>query len=127
MYEDIKLAEKSRYVRNQFPYGLHNESIDIIAKEIDALPDFDLIKNTDPQLYNMLWNNLSIPESFLFNENRELALSQMIIIDNLTKKIYKFDDNDNIDTNKVVSIYKIGAKFALDNPNVKVPLQLFKT
>jgi len=44
--EDLKL---------QYPYA-HNSLMDMLASELGILPDFNDIKEKDPELYDMIWN-----------------------------------------------------------------------
>ncbi|KAN0024135.1 hypothetical protein ACTFIV_008533 [Dictyostelium citrinum] len=69
MLEDIKIIEKVRNLnekhnRPQFVLESSLLFCDDLAKQIGALPDFNKLKENDPQIYNIIWNNLFHPSFY---------------------------------------------------------------
>lgn len=55
-FEINKAREKRKLnLKLQFPYD-HDALMDMLASELGILPDFDDIKEKDPELYDMIWN-----------------------------------------------------------------------
>jgi dimethylaniline monooxygenase (N-oxide forming) len=51
-----KAREKRKLnLKLQFPYD-HDALMDMLASELGILPDFNDIKEKDPELYDMIWN-----------------------------------------------------------------------
>ena len=76
--------------KEQFPYGSHPEICDTLAREMNLLPDLDELKRTEPNLYKMFWNNVSVSANWLYKENRELCVSVMKNVDLLYNQEYDF-------------------------------------
>ncbi len=55
---------------------------DELAKEIGLLPDFERIKDEDPELYKMMWDGLPVSAQYRYNENKEFAIQ-------ITKEAYQ--------------------------------------
>ncbi|EGC31147.1 hypothetical protein DICPUDRAFT_57884 [Dictyostelium purpureum] len=90
---DINLKEQYeiRYnsIKNQhFSFVDHVIHSDQLAKEIGCLPDFDEIKKTNTELYEMLWNGLFCNACYrLVGENSKPSLSKKTL--NYYYMIYK--------------------------------------
>jgi len=57
MKSEINLARERRKadLKMQYPYA-HNQLMDMLATELGVIPNFEEIKNSDPELYDMIWN-----------------------------------------------------------------------
>lgn len=58
---------------------------DDIAKEIGALPDFEKIKESEPELYRMLWEGPLSSIHYRLNENKEFTMQHIHEIDEYIK------------------------------------------
>lgn len=59
---------------------------DDIAREIGALPDLDSIKESDPDVYRILWEGPLASIHYRLNENKEFALKHIHEIDDYINK-----------------------------------------
>jgi len=79
--------------RSQFPHGDYIGFCDDLAKQINAYPDFENIKDKDPDLYRLLYDNPMFPPHYrLFglNAKPQLAMSSLKELDLLINKgVYK--------------------------------------
>lgn len=48
-------ARRTQDLKLQYPYA-HNQLMDMLAKELGILPDYNELKQTNPELYDMVWN-----------------------------------------------------------------------
>jgi dimethylaniline monooxygenase (N-oxide forming) len=55
---------------------------DDMAREIGLLPNFEKIKDEDPELYKMLWEGVPVSALYLYNQNKDLAIQ-------ITKEAYQ--------------------------------------
>ena len=125
MLEEINKIEKKRLLskrRVQYPYGSQVDLVDEIASEIGILPDFDQLKAKEPDLYRKLWFNTSVP--YHFRLDLKQARDCVNEIDELKKKVYKFDDDDE---HAEISIAKLAVKFQDENRNYVINNHIFKT
>jgi dimethylaniline monooxygenase (N-oxide forming) len=69
---------KQQFIRKLNLQQEQNENfvayMDDIAKEIDALPDFEKIKETDEDLYRILCNGLAAPVHYRLKDKKDLAV-----------------------------------------------------
>ena len=117
MRHDERLREKAGH--NQYPHGIYNELIDKLAAEVDALPDFDELKQNDPDLYRMLWKNGTIVSHFCYKEKPELCIDIMKEVDEIIQKKYVFEEHELDDRSTALLAQKFSRNF-------RIPLHLFK-
>ena len=117
MRKDAMLAEKAQ--SNQYPHGIYNELIDKLASEIDALPDFEFIREANPYLYEMLWCNGTIPSHFCLQEKPALSISIMKEVDEIIRRKYVFTDEEIFDNSTSLLAKKFSEFYS-------IPLHLFK-
>jgi hypothetical protein len=113
---------------NEYPYGVYNKFVDILAKDVNSLPDFDKIYQENSEIYRMLWNNGTIPSHFAYNNDktREISLKILKQVDELTKKQYILSDNDLLNgyfNGDYLPTFKLASQFS---KNYKIPMHLFK-
>jgi dimethylaniline monooxygenase (N-oxide forming) len=76
MEKNLEEARKKRFLKVK-PQALDADYTlftDELAKEINALPDFERIKEEDPDLYKMMWEGLPVPAHYRYNDDKELAI-----------------------------------------------------
>lgn len=116
---DLKLQYPQEFV----------EALDMLAEEIGILPNFQKLKVENPELYRKLWGNCSTVNSLtLFDESaseekKKRAMRILNTINEISKKQYKFEDNDETFTPKLSFLSE---KFAKLNQNIVVPTQIFQ-
>jgi dimethylaniline monooxygenase (N-oxide forming) len=80
--EDMKAGiDDQRNIRNklpraQFPHS-YVELANSIAKELNLLPDFEYLKSNDQDAYKLLWEGVTVPDLYRFNEDKQLALETL--------------------------------------------------
>jgi hypothetical protein len=84
--EQIKLGRKE-----QFPYGAFVEICDKLANEMKLLPDFEEMKESNPSLYRLFWDNLTIASQWIYKQNPELVLDLMNEIDKVYLAEYELE------------------------------------
>ena len=117
MKRDAKLAERAQ--NNQYPHGIYNELIDKLAAQVDALPDFELMRAANPRLYEMLWRNGTIPSHFCLKEKPALAVAIMKEADEIIRRKYKFEEEELFDNSTSLLAKKFSQYYS-------IPLHLFK-
>jgi hypothetical protein len=113
---------------NEYPRESYNKLIDTLAKQADSLPDFARIAKHDPDLYEMLWVNGTVPAHFSYNnpKTREISLKLLHEVDEMINKKYCLCDEDlkscfyNSDYLPTLKLAELFAK------NYKIPIHLFR-
>lgn len=120
-----RLREKRKSKsKEQYVYGEHIAIIDMLAKECDALPDFDLIKEKDPELYKYLWERVTLSIHFTVGtKNEEFGRKLMKRLDDIYNQEYEFDHDDLY---KHESITLLAEKFC-SKPNQYLNMNIYKT
>lgn len=62
--------------RPQFPHN-YIELANSIAEEMNLMPDFENLKENDPEVFDILWEGVTIPDFYKFNESKELAINSI--------------------------------------------------
>lgn len=125
MLKEIEKLSKRRQLsstRLQYPYGSQVDLVDEIARQIGILPDFEQMKNEDPELYRKLWFNTSVP--YHFRLDLQQARDDINELDRLKGEIYAFDDDDE---QAEISIAELAKKFQEKNRNYVIHNHIFKT
>jgi len=108
----------------QYAFGEHTEIVDILAEQLNVLPDFEKIKKSDPELYHKLWNNPVISSHFVLGtQHDELDRKLLQEVHDMNNFEYTFDDND---PSNYVSISLLAKKFST-NPRYKINTDIFHT
>ncbi len=79
--------------KEQFPYGLFIEICDRLANKMNLLPDFEELRQKDPQIYKLFWSNLSISAHWIYKQNPQLVIDLMNEIDELFVKEYELESD----------------------------------
>ena len=127
---DMHLEESKRYKKsnNEYPRGAYNRLIDSLAEEANALPNFEKIKQENPEIYHMLWNNGTIPCHFAYNneKTRETSIKLMKEVDDMINKKYFLTDQDLLCgyfNGDYLPTFKLAEQFS---KNYKIPMHLFR-
>lgn len=124
MLKEIEKLKKKRALNLnvQYPHGTQADMVDLFAKELGIQHKFEDLKQNNVDLFNKVWNNVTTPCQYRL----DLQMSHDILddIDYLGKQTYKFNDDDD---RAEVSIREIAKVFNKNQPNLQVPLHLFKT
>jgi hypothetical protein len=73
---EFERSIRNKQPRSQFPHN-YVELANSIAEELRLLPDFENLKETDPESYKLLWEGVTVPDLYRFNENKELAIASL--------------------------------------------------
>jgi hypothetical protein len=109
--ERIKLNRKE-----QFPYGQFVEICDRLAKTMDLLPDFGELKQKDPKLYKLFWDNLLISSHWIYKQNPKLASDLMNEINGIYNQEFELDSENPscaVKARKFNQIFKYQTNFKL--------------
>jgi hypothetical protein len=92
------------------------------------LPDFEKIKNENPEIHHMLWNNGTIPCHFAYNneKTKNISLKLMEEVDEMIKKKYFLTDQDLLSgyfNGDYLPTFKLAEQFS---KNYKISLNLFR-
>jgi len=82
MEQGIKkeLALRALDPKPQFAHANYIRILDTIAKHLGVLPDFETIKEADPNLYKTLWEGAILPVHFrLFGLGKQPALARQVL------------------------------------------------
>lgn len=79
----------------QFPYGPYLLITDQIAQELGLLPDLKTIKETQPELYDYLWNDLVTWSHYLFDkQNKEYFWDMLKEVREIKTRVYEITGNE---------------------------------
>jgi hypothetical protein len=95
----------------QFAYGYYAEMPDKIAREMGLLPDFERLKQTDPELYRKFYDNVGIPPHWNFDEDPALAKRLMDEIDDIYKAEYDVADESKLTFDEKVRLFNQKFKY----------------
>lgn len=123
MFKFINGLEKKRQLKlkQQYPYGSQVDVIDILANELNISHDFEDLKVSNSELYNQLWNNVSL--ACQFRLERPSSIERLREINELKQKEYLFGDDD---TENEASITEIAKVFNEEQKEHQVPIHLFR-
>ena len=94
MRETIDKEENARDLSQQYPYGDHLALTDSIAEEMDLLPDFEALKQTDPESFDLFWNYAVFPAQYTFKEDKESAVALMKRVKSLSDRNYQIEEKE---------------------------------
>lgn len=118
-------ARRKMNLGEQFSYGTYNEILDELGQQLDALPDFDTLKRTDPRVYDLMANYPILScHYFYHDETRRGVLAEKLSeIEEIVRKEYEFDADLSDDE---ITTEMLAARFAAENPKYNVPIHIFK-
>lgn len=124
MCQEINKLENKRKLnlQHQYPIGSQVDIIDGLGKQLGIHHDFEKLKVENPNLFNQLWNNVSL--SCHYRLDRDETFGVLNEIDRLKNTEYIFKDNDE---RSEVSITEIADKFRQKQTQYKIPMHLFRT
>ena len=96
--ECLKKQEESRNKDKgaQYPYGSYVSSIDGFAQELRLMPDLEHIKQSDPEIYDYLWNDEVLWSHFLFDkQDHEYFRKMMREVREYKTKVYTIEKSDD--------------------------------
>ena len=108
-YIEIVEEEKNpKHLSIQYPNGGHLALTDRIASEMDLLPFFGALKQTDPEIHDLFWNYGMIPTQYFYKRDSESAIALMKQVKLFSDREYELDGPDNdIDViNEFSNFYK---------------------
>lgn len=85
---ELEMSIRTSLPRPQFPHGDYIGLSDDIADEIGVKPSLSLIKETNPALYALLYNNPVVPSHYRFfglNSRAEIAKTVLDEVDHLMR------------------------------------------
>jgi dimethylaniline monooxygenase (N-oxide forming) len=98
MRDDIeKMRQKitSNSIRLKSPYGNPVEISENLAQMMNLKPDLESIKQSDPNMFRLFWENLLMTVHYFFDENKQIALELMNQVDEIYNREYVIDKEES--------------------------------
>jgi hypothetical protein len=97
MIKEIEKLKKkvAKHRCDQLPYGSYVQNTDVLAKALGLRPDFENLKENQPEIFDMSWNNCFFAAHLMFKKDRSFAIKLMKEVDELKQKEYDDLNDEN--------------------------------